>query len=85
MNSETTTQGNLVTSFIRTLVPITLGILAHYGVENGLLGLDSYALSETISIWFSFIWYTVFRLLESKGFRWAGIFLGKPTEPDYVA
>ena len=69
---------NLVTSFVRTYVPLAIGwLVVRFGLD-----IDSAAVASSAVALVSAVWYAAARLIESRWPR-AGWMLGRPTPPSY--
>lgn len=75
---------DLVTSVIRTAVPLAVGAVVSYLATKGLHAPDAVVAQATAFLTFAvgFVYYIVVRWLESKNPK-LGVLLGKPTKPTY--
>lgn len=67
-------------SFVRTVVPLLVGLLISLGAQAG-LDLPLEALTQVLTVVISAAYYGLFRWLELKGVTWASYFLGSKKQP----
>lgn len=80
-DTDTIRPAMLITSVIRTVVPIIVGYLLSLPVSDA-IGLTDENLTPAVSVLLSIVYYVVVRLIERHKPA-AGVLLGKPTQPVY--
>ncbi len=73
---------NFVISLIRTWVPVGVAAVAVWLVQTLGVEIDTEAVTGTVIVVLTGVYYWVVRALESR-FPWVGWFLGVPKEPTY--
>jgi hypothetical protein len=76
--------GDMQASFIRTFVPLIVGVLVSFAARHG-FDIDSDQAASALTAVFAFVFYAVVRYLETHRNSAFGWLLGSAKQPTYVS